>query len=65
MRNISTICLNVLGEKQPWNWGKMGILPDLVHRTVSESVLSTIFVTSVVSGELWRGAWLPNGTNGR
>ena len=28
MRNISTICLNVLGEKQPWNWGKMGILPD-------------------------------------
>ena len=44
---------------------RCGRLLLLGPRTVRESVLSTIFVTSVVSGELWRGAWLPNGTNGR
>ena len=30
MRNICTICLNILGKKQPWNWGKMGFLPRML-----------------------------------
>ena len=27
MRNMSTICPNILGEKQPWNWGKRSLFP--------------------------------------